>query len=256
MESNKSPSAGFYEFLAWVELNKQNLLIAAAVLLASALACGVYVWRKNQQETTANQALMAIRPSASSAGAPLHRAPDYLKVANQYPKTSAGAHALLLGAGDLFTQDQYQEAQNQFERFLKEYGSDPLAPKADFGVAACLDAQNKLDLALAKYQQVIAQYPISSEAGQAKLHIARLYEIKNQPKQALSLYEEMRKGNAKSAWKDEAQSRRAALLQKYPELAETNAPVTVMTNLPVAPTSSVPLKTLENKTTNVEAPGK
>ena len=256
MESNKSPSAGFYEFLAWVELNKKNLLIAAAVLLASALAYGVYEWRKNQQEMKAGQALMAIRPSASAVGALAHRAPDYLKVANQYPNTNPGAHALLLAAGDLFTQDQYQEAQNQFERFLKEHGSDALAPKAAFGVAACLDAQNKLDAALAKYQQVISQYPTSSVAGQAKLHIARLYELKNQPKQALNLYEEMLKAKGSGVWSAEAQSQRAALLLKHPELAETNAPVAVITNLPAAPTSSVPLKTPDNKTTNVEAPGK
>jgi TolA-binding protein len=163
---------------------------------------------------------MAIRPSTGSAGAPAHRAPDYLKVANQYENTGAGAHALLLAAGDLFTQDQYQEAQNQFERFLKKHDNDPLAPNAAFGVAACLDAQNKLDAALAKYQQVISQYPTSSVAGQAKLHIARLYELKNQPKQALNLYEEMLKAKGSGVGSAEAQSQRAALLLKHPELAE------------------------------------
>ena len=207
----------------------------------------VYQWHSNEQETAANQALSAIRSTPSSAAMlPEPKAQEYLKVANEFPGTGAGERALLMGAADLYAQGKYQEAQAQFERFLKNYSHSSLTPQAVYGVAACLDALNKVDEALAKYQDVIARYSSESVAGQAKLAMGRLYEAKNQPELALKTYDDLTKGNVVSVWSAEARTLRETLLQNHPNLAPTNAPTTGAGNLPGAQSISIPLSTLTN----------
>jgi predicted negative regulator of RcsB-dependent stress response len=248
MDSETPQSSRFYEFLAWVELNKKNLAIGAAVFVALLFGCFVYEWHSNQQEMVANQALSAIRSTPSSAAMlPEPKAQEYLKVANEFPGTGAGERALLMGAADLYAQGKYQEAQAQFERFLKNYSHSSLAPQAAYGVAACLDALNKMDDALAKYQDVIARYSSDPVAGQAKLAMGRLYEAKNQPELALKTYEDLTKGNVASVWGAEARALRETLLQSHPNLAPTNAPATGAGKLPGTQSISIPLSALTNQ---------
>jgi len=248
MDSETPQSSRFYEFLAWVELNKKNLAIGAAVFVALLFGYFVYQWYSNEQEAAANQALSAIRSTPTSAVMlPEPKAQEYLKVANKFGGTSAGERALLMAAADLYAQGKYQEAQAQFERFLKNYSHGPLAPQAVYGVAACLDALNKVDEALAKYQDVIARYPSEPVAGQAKLAMGRLYEAKNQSELALKMYEDLTKGNPASVWSAEARALREALLQSHPNLAPTNAPTTGAGNPPGAQSISIPLSALTNQ---------
>ena len=248
MDSETSQSSRFYEFLAWVELNKKNLAIAAGAIVALCFGYFIYQWHSNEQEAAANQALSAIRSTPSSAAMlPEPKAQEYLKVANEFSGTAAGERALLMAAADLYAQGKYQEAQAQFERFLKNHSQSPLTPQAVYGVAACLDALNKVDEALAKYQDIMARYPSEPIAGQAKLAMGRLYEAKNQPELALKTYEDLTKGNVPSVWSAEARTLRETLLQNHPNLVPTNAPTTGAGNLPGAQSISIPLSTLTNQ---------
>jgi len=248
MDSETSQSSRFYEFLAWVELNKKNLAIGAGALVALCFGYFVYQWHSNEQEAAANQALSAIRSTPSpSPMLPEPKAQEYLKVANEFSGTAAGERALLMAAADLYAQGKYQEAQAQFERFLKNYSHSPLAPQAVYGVAVCADALNKVDEALAKYQDVVARYPTESVAGQARLAMGRLYEAKNQPELALKTYEELTKGKETSVWSSEARTLRETLLQKHPNLAPTNAPTAGAGNLSGPQSISIPLSALTNQ---------
>jgi hypothetical protein len=130
---------------------------------------------------------------------------------------------------------------------LKNYSHSSLTSQAVYGVAVCLDALNKVDEALAKYQDVIARYSSEPVAGQATLAMGRLYEVKNQPELALKTYDDLTKGNVVSAWSAEARTLREALLQNHPNLAPTNAPTTGAGNLPGAQSISIPLSTLTNQ---------
>jgi TolA-binding protein len=172
-----------------------------------------------------------------------------LKIAEQFPNTSAGERALLLAGSALFAQGKYQEAQAQLNKFVQAKPQSSFAPTAAYGVAAALEAQNKPDEALAAYQNLSVRYPSSSVLDDAKLAIARIQEAKNQPELALATYEEMLKPGGMGSATAEAVARKTALLAKHPELAKTNAPVissstvTGQTTVVTSPNSPAPAAT-------------
>jgi TolA-binding protein len=124
-----------------------------------------------------------------------------------------------LAAGALFREGKYAESQATFEAFRSANPGDPLAGVAALGVASCLEAQGKLDEAISAYRDVIMTYPESAAAGQSKLALGRMLEAKNEPQEALQYYEQLRS----TAWMNEAELSRQALLAKHPDLAPTNA---------------------------------
>jgi len=124
----------------------------------------------------------------------------------------------------LFRENKYAEAKTQFENFLRDDPENPFAPTAAFGAAACLDALDKTNEALAAYQDVVNRFAGSVVVAQAKLGLSRVYEGGNDPAQALRIYHELTRPNAQSAWSSEAAMRREQLLSKHPELVKTNAP--------------------------------
>jgi len=255
MSSQATGSTRLIEFLAWVEVNKKKLMIGAAAVAVAVAAYSIYQWHRNQAEAEATGALYKILTPASQTerpGGPGAQA--FLQVASTHPGTSAGAQALLFGAEALFRENKFAETKTQFENFLRTYPDHPMAPTAAFGIAACLDAMDKTNEALAAHQDVVSRYAGSVVASQAKLGLARLYETKGDLAQALRIYEELARPTASSAWGAEASARREQLLQHHPELARTNPPAPVFPSaLSNAPATNLP--PLELKTTN-PAPAK
>lgn len=236
MSSETIGSTGFYELLAWLEENKKRLAIGFVVAVIVGFAVAAYRWKTQQTEVAASDALLEVRTPLMAGEKP--RPPSasaYLKVVGDYPGTEAAERALLLAAGALFAEGKYAEAQTQFSRFLDEQARHPLAADAAYGKAAALEAQGKLDEALAAYQGWLTQFPKAAPADGVKLAIARIYEIKQQPASALKVYEEISGTNSPSATSTEAARRKEHLLGKFPELARTNAPAASVTNAnPVA----------------------
>ena len=76
-----------------------------------------------------------------------------------------------------------------------------------------------------------------------------MYESTEKPQLARDTYDELLKAAGASAWQAEARARREALLQKHPELAATNAPVTVATNATAGQLNSA----ATNQATNADA---
>ncbi len=233
MSSETTGSSGFYEFLAWLEENKKRLLIAFLVAIVAGFGISIYRWKAHETELAASDALLKLHSSANPAekAAP-SSASDYLKVADEYPHTDAAERALLLGAGTLFTESKYPEAQAKFEQFLKENSGSPLAATSAYGRAAALEAQGKLDDALSAYQNVVTQYPRASLVNDARFATARIYEAKKQPELALKTYEDMSRTNSASTKATEAMMRKEHLFTKYPELAKTSAAASSVTNQP------------------------
>ena len=110
-----------------------------------------------------------------------------LKVEPENAGTQAGAQAILLAGGALFTQGKFAEAQSQFERLLKDYPGNQFSPQALLGVASSLHAQGKLDLALTAYKN--AERPGSSTATQAKFGQASILATQGKGSEAMALYE-------------------------------------------------------------------
>lgn len=236
MSSDITDTTWFYEYLAWAETHKKQIIATVVGVAIVALVISYAVWRKGQTAMAANEALLKITTSAimgEKESTPSAEA--YLRVADEYPSTLAGGRALLLGAGALYNEGKYAQALEQFRKFQKEYGHPDLDPIAAFGVASALDAQNKVDEAIQAYQEVIRQYGKESVAAQARLALGRLQESKNQPEQALKLYDELLKDAAPSTWSNEAQEQRERLLARFPNLApKVDVSASAATNVPLA----------------------
>jgi predicted negative regulator of RcsB-dependent stress response len=228
------------EALAWFETHKRQLVYVGAAALAVWLAAYTYKYVRAGKEAEANAALAALsRPADKSGKAAQPAAADYLKVAEQHAGTPAGARALLFAADRLFSEGKPAEAKARFEKFLSGNAGSSLAPVALMGVAACQESAGELDKAIATCEQVNSQHSGSPEAHQAKLALGLLQEQKNNPEQALRLYDEVLRAKPVTVWRMEAEMRRDQLLQKHPRLAPGGSPVAPAL---VAPATNAPAK--------------
>jgi tetratricopeptide (TPR) repeat protein len=249
MNETPPPDSGVIDLLAWFELNKKKLAIAAAAIIAAGFTIAVIRYQKEQKEIQAGGALLNIR---TPAGAPTNTPPpgpsEYLKVAETFSGTAAAERAEFMAATAYFTEGKYSEAQQAFRKYLNDNSSATFAPGAAYGVAASLEAQNKLDEALQEYQRVATTYSKSSVVNDAKLAQARIYELKKQPEQALRIYNELAAtaGLAAMGERQEFALKRERLLKAHPELdtnrppASFSPPVSAPVNKPAATNAPAP----------------
>ena len=158
------------------------------------------------------------------AGVRADTAEAYLKVAAEYPKSRAGARALLVAAGSLFVNGKYEEAKAQFERFRREYWTALSSGEALLGMAACLDAQGKARDAITAYKDLIDHHQGDVVLPQARFALARLYEAQNEPEQARNLFEEVERNDPYGSLGSEAGMRLEELKLKYQKLVAPPAP--------------------------------
>ncbi len=230
MSSESTESVGLYQFLTWVELNKNRLIKGAIVVVVIGLGITFVRWKTHQTELMASDELLSLRTrlgAANSTDGP--DAKDFLAVAEKFSGTDAAQRAELLAAGALFTNGDYAGAATAFERFSQSYPGHATAISAAYGLGASLEAQSKTAEALKAYELVVSNYPTSSVADEAKFSMARIYETTERPEQAFKLYSEL--GNAtSSSWSIEAGTRRDQLAADHPDLAaiaavgSTNSP--------------------------------
>lgn len=234
MTQKEQESAWLYEVWAWLEVNRKRVIVGLVAVLAVVVIGYVLYWMRGQSNLRADDALLVLRPTpANSDSKPAASPEDFLKVASEHPSTPTAERALLLAAGRFYDEGKYAEAQAQYEQALAHDASGLLAPLAALGVATSLDAQDKVDAAMAAYQAVVSKYPDSPSAADAKMAMASLHESRNEPALALKLYDELTANRAAGRSAMMASAKREELLKQHPELAKTNAPVT----LPVAVSS-------------------
>ncbi len=220
MESGAPPSAAFYNFVGWLDVNKKRVAVGAAIVVFIALVVAVLVWRHSEREGEAARALSAVRvPFNPLDPIPPGTAEAFLKVASDYSGTPAAARAAFSAASVYFVSGQYPQAQQQFNNFLSKHGDTPWVPQARYGLAASVDAQGNVQDAIAKYNDFIRAYPNDPAVDDARLNLARLYEKSNQPTQALDLLNRMTNATPFSATGAEVQDRLKTIYAKYPDLA-------------------------------------
>jgi TolA-binding protein len=239
MSSEPAASTAIFDILGWLETNKKRLLVGALAATAVGFGIAAYRYKVHENEVAASSSLLQLKNPATSRGATnLPTSSDYLKVEAQFGGTDAAQRAALLAGGTYFGEGKYAEAQQQFEKFLKNHPDSPWAPEAAFGVAVALDGLNKLDDAARAYQDVMTRHGASPVASQAQLALGRIYEVQGKPDQALKVYEELARAAAMNSWAPEAVSRKESLLAKFPNLVKpTPAP---STNAPAAATAPAP----------------
>ena len=231
MDSEKRPlateaakrEADVYDLLAWLEVNKNKVAIVAVALVALGFLVATMRYFGRQKEANASAELLALKPAlVQNTNTPPPQASGFLKVAEEFKGTSAAERARLLAGSTLFTEGRYADAEREFSAFLAENQSSPWAASAAYGVAAAQEAAGKASEAQASYQQVVTGYPTSAVVREAKLALARIYETRDQPDQALRIYNELSTpppGAQFGQGGDQlAAERKEALLRRYPNL--------------------------------------
>lgn len=237
--------ADVYDLLAWLEVNKKKVGIAAAVLVALGFLFATIRHFKRQKEERASAELLALKPTlVQPTNSPPPQAAGFLKVAENYSGTSAAERARILAATTLFTEGRYADAEKEFSKFLQEFSGSPWAPTAAYGVAASQEAGGKANEAFASYQNVVTAHANSPVVSDAKLALARIYENRKQPEQALRLYNELTAPlpgeQPGQGGNPQAENRKEALLRAHPSL-NTNAMAPAP--LAVAPAAPAPAAT-------------
>ena len=260
-DAGEQREADVYDVLAWLEVNKARVATVAVILVAIGFAIAIVRYTRDQKELKASGALLALKPSLTpQTNVPPAQPADLLKVAQEYSGTSAAERARVFAATALFTEGRYADAEKEFSQFVKDHAESPWVAEAAYGVAAAQEAQNKLSEAQAGYQNVATAYSNSAVADDAKLSLARIYDMQKKPDQALRLYNELlaprpgaQPGEARNA---AAAARKEALLREHPELS-TNAPVRPLPSaLPAAGvTSGVFSTTISNAPAAAPAAG-
>lgn len=206
----------------WFAANKQTAVFLGVVLAVMGLLIWFFIWRHDQQEIGAGEALSNVSLAQSTGrGSHPDLAEGYLKVAAQFPKSSAGARALLLAAGSLFVQDKFDEAKIQFEKFIRQHPDSPFVVSAILGIAASLDAQGKTNEAVTAYHNLIEHHPNDAATFQARFALGRLYEAQNKPEQARAYFEEIARSLPGSTLANESLMRLEEMRTKYPNLFAT-----------------------------------
>ena len=214
-------TVGLYNFYGWLHANRKRVLAGAIVAAAIAAIATFVSWNRSVKEAAANQALLAV-PSLIGMAPPGDPASAraLLSIAEQYPGTSAGISAQLLAARELFLGGKYPEAQQQFSKFVADHSSNPLAPRANVGIAAAMEAQGNVSGALLQYKKLSVLYASDpSIMLPVKLTLGRLSEADNKLDQAISYYKDLASmQDPNDPWVVEAYERLRLLISKHPEL--------------------------------------
>jgi TolA-binding protein len=229
-------SAGFLQLWAWYEKNKKQVIYGATGVVALALIVWFILWQKDEKEREAGRALSSLSiPQMMDRQSKPHTAEDFLALSAKYPNTSAGAQALLRGAGLLFADGKYAEAYTQFQKFAGQYRENPFVGQAMLGLAASLEGQGKPVEATEAYRTLVERHPNESVTPQAKFALARLYQSQGKPELAKPLYEDLATKDPYGSIGSEAGMNLEEMKQSHPALFQPKAaaaPVAAGTNAP------------------------
>lgn len=232
-----------------------KVFAGAVVLTLIGFAIATTRYMREQKEVEASGELLALRATlVPSTNTPPVPSSAFVQVAQEFSGTAAAERARLLAASTLFSEGKYGEAETAFKGFQNDFPNSEWRATAAYGIATAQEAQNKPE-AVASYQSVATSFAKSAVADDAKLALARIHEQKNQPADALRIYNEMlatRPGAQEAeAPNRTATARKEALLRAHPELnVNTN---TAPANLS-APAANLPTPGAPNETLQIPAP--
>jgi len=223
------------DLLAWLEKNRNKLLggLGAAIVIGVAVAAAQNSARK--AETAAANDLAALGAQLDEEGERKEpKAAEYLAVIDKHPGSGAAERALILAAGALFAEGDFDGSTTRFNEYLASYPEGIHVPTARLGKAACADAKGETEQALADYKTVSESFPNDPVAEQAKLARAHLLEATGKPAEALRIYDQMIASVTGGAFTSDAHQKRAKILELHPELEpkDTNAPPSASTLSP------------------------
>ena len=254
MESEAAPLPLSARLWTWFETNKKPTLYGVVALVAAGVIGGFVYWRSTEKEIEANQALSTVSgPNTPNPGARPGAAEAFLKIAADYPGSSAALRASLFAATSYFMEGKYAEAKAQFDKFARDNRESAFLGQALLGSAACLDAQGKSEEAATAYKNLVERHANDASVQEARLGLARLYEGKNQIADAKALYEEVvRNDPFRSSIGDEAALRLEDLRNKYPAPPAATTPQTMPKQTITLPSPNAVPKATASTATNAK----
>jgi predicted negative regulator of RcsB-dependent stress response len=235
MQAQDTTQVYFLKLWSWAETNKNRVIAGAAIIVVIAFAYWYFSWQRQQKETAAGQALAQLSMTAGG-----QTAEAYLKVAAANPDTAAGQRALLQGATVLFGAGKFPEAQAQFQKYADQYRNSEFLGQATLGVAACLEAQGKTDLAASTYLNVIRNSSDAASVDAAKFALAWIDEAAGKLSEAATYYEDVMRGSPNGSLGNEAALRLMALRTKMPPPAPAKPAVPMTTTAAPVPAATPP----------------
>ncbi len=224
MELQDAPATFLFKLWPWFEANKTRLMAAGGIVIVAAGVIYFYTWQQNQKQITAGQALTQLMLSDQRSAGPGQQASLFLKIARDYPNTTAGERALLQSATLLFEAGNYADAQTQFQEFLNQYPSSFFAAQASLGLASSQDAQGKADLAAGTYQRIYNTYTEEMPVNMARFGMAQINERQGKVTDAINLYQDIMRAMPNSPLAAEAGLRIMELKIKQPSASTVTTP--------------------------------
>ncbi len=129
--------------------------------------------------------------------------PDFEAVYTNYRKTKAAPRALLALAKLYYDNANYEIASAKYDEFLQEFPEDRMATTAELGRIFCIEARNysvAIEEAAAACAAFAAANPDSFLAPQAIFGQARCFEQLGRLDEARAIYEDFIANQAENAW--------------------------------------------------------
>ena len=194
--------------IAQAQAHRQQLTLVGIVVLILVLAGGAYGYWRSQQDEQASEAMgqamttyaAPIRapgalpePGITSYTSAAERDKDAEKqfqaIADKFPRTDSGKHALYMAAAAALDGGQYADAESKFKKVIDIAGKD-LAALAKVGLASVYEATGRDQDAINVYNDLIKKPTESVSVARAQFGLADLYERKD-PAQAKRIYDQL-----------------------------------------------------------------
>lgn len=215
--------------LTWLETSQKRLLYGFFAILVVSVAIYVTRYNRNESELSASNELFLLESKADSGEG--QKASEFTVITREHGGTHAGRHALLFAAEKYYSEGKFGPAKTSFEEFSKGNNDAALKAVAEFGIAACDEADGNSDKAGTAYARLASRDDVIGV--RATLAQAIIAERKEKWVDAKQLYQKVRDSKLASHWAREAGQRMDKLVAAHAELRPQ--PIT-----PFLPTNSVP----------------
>jgi tetratricopeptide (TPR) repeat protein len=179
------------------------------VLLVVAGGFGVYFYLQSAQDAAEAEARAALVKATTPA--------DFLKVAEQYPKTDQAMLALFSAANASFDQRDFDGAKAAYQKVI----DNPVLTaqwrdSASLGLASCDEAKGDGDKAISEYLEVARRGDASPFAAYAYNAVARIYDARGDKKTETDILQQAAGLDPNSPSAQIAQQRLKTLMPQQP----------------------------------------
>jgi TolA-binding protein len=218
---------GFDSLEFWIRYKSKILLYGALIIVALAIF-GLYKWNEDR-----------VKAASEAAFSTAKTADDFRKVAEEYPRSIAGANAQLMLADRQRADGKLDDAIATLRSFVSQHPDHPLISVAWTSLASALEAKADFGEALTTYQKVTMSYPTSATAPVAFLGQARVLAAQGKSEDARRIYETVIGQFQNSPFAMRAQQQVQLLKKQAPEAAPS-APAEGTAPAAATPTAPAP----------------